>query len=267
MENISRDLLKSKTVTKEILVEMLLGAHAVPIAIVCQSRSVLRSTCAKFDDHQSELVSNQKCLIQAQQDLIVCQNKKLDVVGETVQKEVQSFSDVVKKNCSVNNSVTPAKLKRTLRTAIVDEKRPKNFLILGADEDLYLNNDEQMEDEDLVEEIFSSMYIKDHSFTQPDIEQCSRVGVKKSSGAGRPIKVTLRSPDAVREVLSRAKRLKSIIALNYSFKFNRLFLSPDRTEEERKARKKPVQEMRTRILEDSNKRYFIKEGKVMAEDP
>ena len=37
----------------------------------------------------------------------------------------------------------------------------------------------------------------------------------------------------VRNVLSRAKELKSIIAPGFSFKFNRLYLSPDRTDEEK----------------------------------
>ncbi len=88
------------------------------------------------------------------------------------------------------------------------------------------------------------------------------MGIKKSDGAGRPIKVTLRSPDNVRDVLSRAKVLKSIIASSFSFKFNRLYMSPHRTEEERKVRQKLVKEMKDRILEDSSKRYFIKDNKV-----
>lgn len=97
-----------------------------------------------------------------------------------------------------------------MRTAIVDEERPKNFLIFGADEDL-LRDGEEMDDEELVDEILSTIKV---NYTA---EKCRRVGYKKSAGPGRPIKVTLRSPDKVREVLRGANKLKSIVAPDFSF--------------------------------------------------
>ena len=138
----------------------------------------------------------------------------------------------------------------------MDEERPKNFIIFGAAEEL-LCKGQKMSDEDLVDEIFSVVG------ENPNTEfKCSRIGMKRSDDRGRPIRVTLRSADAVRDVLSGAKALKPILAPEYSFKFSQLYLSPDRTDEERKVRKKLVQEMKEKIKADASKRYYIKDKKI-----
>ena len=189
--------------------------------------------------------------------MISLQKMKLDSVQQTVQKEIKTFSDVVKENCSGKSSaVTPGNLKQAMRTAIVNEERHRNFLIFGADEKL-LRDERKINDEDLVEEIFSTINV---DYT---VEKCRRVGFLKPDSIGRPIKVTLRSPDEVRHVLSESKILKSIVTPGFSSKFNKLYLSPDRTEEERKSRQELVKEMKNKIAEDSSKRYFIKNNRVM----
>ena len=104
----------------------------------------------KLEDQKSETMSYQKELIEVQNSLIACQNVKLDSVQETVQTEIRTFSDVVKETCtgSGTETFTPAKLKKVVRTAMIDGERPKNFLIFGADEELF-DNETKMADEDL----------------------------------------------------------------------------------------------------------------------
>ena len=97
--------------------------------------------------------------------------------------------------------------------------------------------------------------------------KCSRIGAKKSNGSGRPIKVTLQSPEEVTEVLRRAKDLKSIVAPDFSFSFKKLYLSPDRTEEQRKSRRNLVLQMKQKIEKDPGKRYYIKDNRVCVADP
>ena len=70
-------------------------------------------------------------------------------------------------------------------------------------------------DEDLVDEILSVFK------EEPHVVKCSRIGVKKSNGSGRPIKVTLQSPEDVTVVLRHAKELKSIVAPDFSFSFKK----------------------------------------------
>jgi hypothetical protein len=253
MEDLSGEKLKSRNVTKETLADIVLCMSTV----ILESRRVLNSAKVKFEEQNSELLKSQKGLIQVQNELIACQKTKLSAVTETVQKEIKTFSDAVQKNCSSNNTstFTPAKLKKVVRSAFTDEERPRNFLIFGAEEDLYYEGS-KMTDEDLVEEIFSVVGEK------LPVEKCGRIGVRKTDGMGRPIKVTLRNNDAVKDVLSGAKALKNIVAPAYSFKFSKLYLAPDRTDEERKVQKKLVQEMKESIKANPSKRYYIRDKKV-----
>ena len=253
IKHLSAQQLKAKSITKDTLADIIMCMGTV----ISESRRVLHSAKEKFDEQSSAMLVNQKELIQVQSDLIACQKTKLDAVHDTVQSEIKTFSEVVQKNCTANSvsNITPAKLKKVVRTAFIDEERPKNLIIFGAAEKLYCK-EEEMSDEDLVDEIFSVVGEK------PDVENCYRIGMKRSDDRGRPIKVTLRNADAVRDVLSGAKALKSILAPDYSFKFSQLYLSPDRTDEERQLRKKLVQEMKEKIKVDASKRYYIKDRKV-----
>jgi hypothetical protein len=106
-------------------------------------------------------------------------------VTEFVQREIKTLSEVLQTNCSLNSAstLTPDKLKRVVRTALSDEERPKNFLILSADEDLYCKGIEKT-DKDLVDEIVSVVGVK------PSVDKCGRIGTRTTNGEGRPIKVT-----------------------------------------------------------------------------
>ena len=72
------------------------------------------------------------------------------------------------------------------------------------------------------------------------------------------LKVTLRDPEIVRKMLSRAIVLNSVDVEGY----NKLYLSPDRSQDERISRQKLVQEMKERIKKDSSKKYYIRNNKV-----
>ena len=101
--------------------------------LIFQSKNVLKSAGVKLDEQKSELLACQKNILQSQNEVISLQKMKLDSVQQTVQKEIKTFSDVVKENCSGKSStVTPGNLKQAMRTAIVDEERPRNFLIFRS---------------------------------------------------------------------------------------------------------------------------------------
>ena len=82
-----------------------------------------------------------------------------------------------------------------------------------------------------------------------------RIGTVKDN-SNRPIKVKLRRPGAVRDVLINAKKLKG------HDKLGSIFISPDRSMEERKAHKQLIDEMKKKRNEDPTKYYFIKKGTV-----
>ena len=179
-----------------------------------------------------------------------------------IKSEIKSFSDVVKSKC-VSSELSPAKIKMAVHSAMTEEDRAKNFIIFGAEEEPECEENE-MTDRDIVRDIFGIMKYSDET----SITKCERVGVKKSADAKRPIKVTLQDAESVREVLSRAKLLKSFHTTGYNFEFCKLFLSPDRSLEERITRQHLVKEMKDRIKKDPGKKYYISNNRVcVAEIP
>lgn len=253
LAKVTREMLSSRNVTKDNLIEFVLKMRD----LIKTSRSVLRSASEHIDEQKSDLTITKTKLIDVQETLVKNYDKKLDVVQETVKSEMMTFSDVVKKNCSGEN-FTPAKLKKVVKSVFDDDERPRNIMIFGADEDISCKG-EKLSDRDVVNDVFSSLKCVR---PEPEIENCRRVGIRKSNGVGRPIKVTLQNPEVVYQVLKNSRDLKSILIPGYSFRFNKLYLSPDRSVEERKIRQKLVAEMKDKIKQDPSKRYYIKNNKV-----
>ena len=94
-----------------------------------------------------------------------------------------------------------------------------------------------------------------HIDTQPEVVEQYRIGTVKA-GYNRPIKVKLRRPDEVRDVLIKAKKLKGHDTLGS------IFISPDRSLAERAAHKKLIEDMKKRREEDPSKYFFIRRGTV-----
>ena len=98
---------------------------------------------------------------------------------------------------------------------------------------------------------------------KPKIE-ASRIGLNKPKDkkqvADRPVKVTLTSSTIVQQILTRARHLRS------SELFGKVFISPDRSPEERAEQQKLVLELKKRSNDQPDKRHFIKGGKVCSVD-
>ena len=249
LEDLTLDSLRPKSVTKEILASIVLEMRSM----ICDSKSVLRLASEKVDEQKSDL-------IRTKNELIECKSGKLDSVKETVQSEMKSFSEVVKSKC-VSSKISPAKIKMAAHSAIREEDRAKNFIIFGAPEELECE-EEEMTDLELVQDIFG--ITKCASVDRNSIRKCERVGMKKSVDAKRPIKVTLKDAESVREVLSKAKSLKSFQTDGYNYEYCKLFVSPDRSPEERLTRQNLVKEMKEKIKNDPGKRYYIRNNRVCA---
>ena len=74
--------------------------------------------------------------------------------------------------------------------------------------------------------------------------------------ADRPVKVTLTSSTIVQQILTRERHLRS------SELFSKVFISPDRSPEERTEQQKLVLELTKRSNDEPDKIHFIKGGKV-----
>ena len=126
-------------------------------------------------------------------------------------------------------------------------------MVFGVAEDLIDEDGDERDDDDFVEELFNR--IKEKS----SIVECHRVGIERPENP-RPLKVKLKSSDAVNDVLRKAKDLKHLSDCKY------IFISPDRSREERSAHKELVEQMKNKIKEDASKHYFIKNNKVCSVD-
>ena len=84
----------------------------------------------------------------------------------------------------------------------------------------------------------------------------SRVG-KKSGSKRRPVKVTLTCNGSVNQILAKAKRLRTVK------KFKYVFLSPDRSLDERTQHRNLIPDLKQRISELPDKRHYIRDGHIV----
>ena len=91
---------------------------------------------------------------------------------------------------------------------------------------------------------------------KPQVKQCRRIG-QPNAGAARPIIFSVMSPGIVYQILKKAKQLRDIEG------YKTIYISPNRTREERIARQKLVSELKEKRRGDQNSRYFIRKGEIV----
>ena len=74
------------------------------------------------------------------------------------------------------------------------------------------------------------------------------------------MKVCVSSSLIFHQILVDAKNLRK------SAKYKTVFLSPDRTPEQREARKELIVSMRAKAITEPNKKFYIKDGQILSTD-
>ena len=92
---------------------------------------------------------------------------------------------------------------------------------------------------------------------KPPIEHCVREGEKKD-GTVRPVKFSLRSNLHVQRILSNARKLRTKDG------FGSIYISPDRSLDERRAYKKLVEELKLKRSKEPDKVHVIKNNKIVS---
>ena len=72
------------------------------------------------------------------------------------------------------------------------------------------------------------------------------------------VKVCVSSSLIVQQILSNARNLRQ------SAKFKTVFLSPDRSPQERESRRELIASMRARALEEPDKKFYIRERQILS---
>ena len=206
---------------------------------------------------KDQLIENQKLVISAQESIIDCKEKQLQkqlqavqtVVKDTVVSQFKSYSDTVQENvmvCQPESSVTAETLKEVVKSVVQAEDRSKNIMIFGLPEDSSKDLNKT------VEELFEEIGLK------PAME-LSRVGKSKEKTT-RPVKVTLSSSSTAYQIISQARKLRQ------SEKFSSVFISPDRSLEDRVKHRLLVQNLHKKKEAEPNKHHYIKGGTIHTED-
>ena len=159
----------------------------------------------------------------------------------------KSFSAALSKSCGPD--FTPDSLKKVVMTAIEEEDRSKNLMVFGLAEE----EGEQIEEK--INGLFAELGEK------PRVT-VNRIG-RKSPGASpvcRPVKVTLASSTAARQILTKARNLKQVDRLKS------VYVCPDRSPEEQAARKRLVMDFKKAVAAQPDRQHFIKGGKVCSKD-
>ena len=198
---------------------------------------------------QDQVVSNQNSVINLQKELLDCKEMQLSTVTssvassvqETVKAELRSYSAVVS-NGQTESSITPANISSVVKRVVEEEDRGRNIMLFGLKEE---NNEVLEEKVNAVMEIIGE---------KPKMEAC-RIG-KSTSQKPRPIKVTLSSSLFVTQILSKARRLKE------NTTYSSVFLSPDRSHDQRAEYRVLIADLKQRRLDEPNKRHFIRDGVI-----
>ena len=200
----------------------------------------------ELDDLKTEKISDQKKIIELQNQLIEKKNAELQTVQQTVKSELQSYSSVLQKKCS--DALEPRKIAAAVKQVEKKEDRSSSVVVFGVPE-TEVNENEKIESKvlDLLE----------HLDEKPKILACCRIGQQKS-GFARPIRFRVQNSATVYQILRKAKKLKDVDG------YKAIYLSPDRTPEERNTRRKLVEQLKEKRLSDTEKLYYIRRGEIIS---
>ena len=157
---------------------------------------------------------------------------------------LQTAATAVNETCV--NALAPSKIRSALASASID--RSCNLMVYG------LAESDQHADRALVKELF------EHLSEAPVLSEVVRLGKTGEEGSVRPLRVVLRSKETVGAILGKSARLKD------SDDYETVFISPDRSVEERKERRELVARLKERRKSEPNKVWKVRRGSIVEGD-
>ena len=208
---------------------------------------LMSSARTTIENLQEEKICDQKTVIELQQKLISKKDDELGHVSQTVQKELKSYSSALQQSCST--ALSPKNIASAVKTITKEEDRTKEVVVFGV---------EEQDDECVSTKVSGILQQLDE---KPRITECRRIGQRATGESKiRPIIFSVKSTDIVYQILRKSKRLKDLEG------FRTIYISPNRTPDERISRQKLVNELKARRLSDPTGRYFIPKGEIVKAD-
>ena len=243
-------VLKVTSVSRKVLISWLATAMDVMDRVVTQFEdameldSKLEYMNGEFTRALKEKDDCQKKVIQLQAEVIEQKNDQLKNFQKTVSAEVKSYASVLSNSCAL--ALAPAKIETAVKKIKESEDRSRNLMIHGLAE-----NDKGSEDlKSKVVDVLSRLG-ENPMFSIPQ-----RVGILNGQKV-RPVKIAFTSATVVTGLLRKSHLLRT--ADGYSS----VYISPDRSMEERTVRKELVNVLRRKRNEKPDLKFAIRDGKVV----
>ena len=200
---------------------------------------------------KTEMILLQRSVVKLQQQLLETQSSTEElsaVVDSAVENGIRSYSavlsDTVRKSVPV---LSATKLKKAVKEAVSDDDRSRCVVVFGLKEEESVQVDSQVTD------LFNALDEK------PSFEAV-RIGLNSDDEKIRPVKISFRNAETAHRILTKAKNLKN------SAHYRKVFISPDRTPEERTKHRELVAEMRQLAADNPDQRFFILRGEICQRD-
>ena len=236
------DVLNKNTVVKAQLAEWLFSAIYLLDRCCLPLMSSARS---RIEDLQEEKIADQKEVIELQKKLISKKDGELGHVSKTVEDGLKSYSSVLQQSCTT--ALSPKNIATAVKKIAKEDDRSKEVVVFGVDEETGEHPASKVAG------------ILEQLEEKPLITGCRRIG-QRVTGSTRPLIFSVKSTDIVYQILKKAKRLKDIDG------FRTVYISPNRSLDERISRQKLVVELKKKRSENPNSRHFIRKGEIVKAD-
>ena len=254
--------------TKDVIASWLMRA----VQLLDRQHNFVINQRVHISSYQQDIIRLQDDVIRAQQVAVRAAESLPDNVEDAIQTGLENVGDALKgrlqksvntlkeglqksysemaaskQTISSSNAISPEALKTVAKHVIMEEELSKNIMIFGLPE---TDNEEIQKS---VSRVFEELGEK------PRLEAV-RLG-KKMQSKVRPVKVTLSSSSAVHQILSSCSKLRQ------SANYKTVFLSPDRTDEERAKHRQLVLRLKEKTAAEPSKKHYIKGGEIVSVEP
>ena len=215
---------------------------------IVKQNELIRSLKRSRGELSEKTIQLQDQIIKTQAELVDSKDNTMKNISQVVSESVSdSVKEIKTYSAAVSSNQAPLcqrTIQKAVKAVIEEEDRAKNLIVFGLEES----------ENEALDETVGAVF---EELGEKPMHEDTRIG-KKKPGVTRPVKVKLRNGAAALHLLKKSSELKK------SARFGRVFLCPDRSEEERESQRKLVAELRKKIEDEPHKSHVIRDGTIVS---
>ena len=229
---------------KDVLAKFILDA----VQLIERQHNMVVNQRVYISCNQQDIIKLQSSVIDAQEKALQVTNYISRTVEDSVQSGIKLYSEAAGASSVLCSStvISPGTLKSVAKQVVVEEELSRNIMMFGLPEE---------DNEDIcvsVGKVFEHLGDK-------SLLEARRLGMKAKSTAPRPVKVMLSSVTTAQQILGKSRQLRNS-------KYNDVYLTPDRTAEQRAEHRLLVQQLKKKGGEEPGRHHYIKDGQIFSTD-